>query len=189
MWPAIQRNVDCNDVKLPSICLVVVSFSSLWSLVISEAATSLNQKRVFFQQALWWKSYTMPFRSQISRGQRTYYPKNPDPSKMAILRTPKTPLLIIQVHSPFHWKVQPGILRVVNYSSNSNLFSTTSWDRSHLTWDVWGPGARPMEHHPVEHGLQPWWSFPQPIWKICASQIGSSHHKWGKNPNIFKTAT
>ena len=38
-------------------------------------------------------------------------PKNPDPSKMAILRTPKHPC-VIQVRSPFHWRVQPGILRV-----------------------------------------------------------------------------
>ena len=34
----------------------------------------------------------------------TLYPKNPDSSKMAILRTKDT--TAIQVHSPFHWRIQ-----------------------------------------------------------------------------------
>ena len=43
----------------------------------------------------------------------TFCPKNPDPSKICYFwGPPKTPLLIMQVHSPFHWRVQPGILRV-----------------------------------------------------------------------------
>ena len=43
------------------------------------------------------------------------HPKTPDPSSQVsvILRTPQTPLLSIQVRSnkPFHWRVQPRILR------------------------------------------------------------------------------
>ena len=43
---------------------------------------------------------------------KSCYPKYPDPSKVPILRT-RTPA--IQVHSPFHWRVQPGILRVTSF--------------------------------------------------------------------------
>ena len=35
----------------------------------------------------------------------SWSPKNPDPSKITILRTQKHPC-VIQVHSPLHWRVQ-----------------------------------------------------------------------------------
>ena len=87
-----------------------------------------TQKDISKQLAGWWFFLTF-LRTCFS------YPKNPDPSKVAILRTQKHPCYTGSF-TRTHWRVQPGILRVPKIGGNWILKLIPHFLTSHVFFNM-----------------------------------------------------